>query len=472
MIRPPAAGGRPARPLALLWLTLLGLANGLLWLSLVPPWQTPDEPKHFEYLRLLAEGDGLVAFATEAEAGDPELQAWIVASMDAQDFWWYGTAPGYDPAAPAQRFAELWPDGSHTAFYRASPAYYQLAAWLQPADRLLGLYAARLLGLGLLALTILFTGLAARELFPEDPLVRYGAPAFVALHPMQAFLAVGVNNDALVNLLAAFTALLAARLLVRGFQPARLLLLLLGALAAILVKRTALYLLPFLALAGLAALAARSRRPALALGGGLVALAMAGAAFGRWLIGGGWAGLPEAWRLGLGRYLFNEPDQAGRILAYLRAEGVAPILLEQLRGMLDGFWGSFGWLTLRFPEPVYGALTLLTALAALGLLRRGLSGPASAAQRAGIVAFALAPALAAAGALAFFASYLGQPYAPPPQGRYLYVAMLPIAVCLCAGLSAWLPAGRRPAALLGFVAGLGLYDLAALLGLVVPYFYR
>ncbi len=458
--------------LSLLWLLLLGLANGLVWLSFVPPWQAPDEPKHFEYVRLLAEGEGLVAFATEAEAGDPELQAWIVGSMDRHRFWWYGHAPGYDPARAPQRFAELWPDGSHTAFYRSSPAYYLLAAAFQPADRMLGLYLARSLGLLMLGLTILFTGWAARELFPSDPLVRYGAPAFVALHPMQAFLVTGVNNDALANLLAALAALLVARLLSRGFGAARLLLIAASVLAAILVKRTALYLLPMALLALPLGLALRGRRPARALAGGLAGLSAGGLLALLWVTGGGWQRLPEAWRFGISRYLFNEPDQLGRILAYLRAEGVLPLLLEYLRGMLDGFWGSFGWQMIHFPDPVYAGLAILTALAGLGLLRRLLQPGTSTPSRAAILVFGAGLGLAAAGALAFFASYLGQAYAPPPQGRYLFAAMLPAAILFTAGLSAWLPADLRARALPWFFLCLLAYDLAALFGLVLPYFYR
>jgi hypothetical protein len=469
----PTKPAQPARPsLALFWLALVGLFNGLLWAALVPPWQAPDEPKHFEYIRLLAEGEGLIAFASEAEAADPELQRWILSSMDAHQFWWYGHAPGYDPANEDPRFADLWPDGSHTAFYRSSPAYYALAAALQPKDRMLGLYAARLLGVLLLIPTILLTGWAARELFPDDPLLRYGAPAFVALHPMQAFLSAGVNNDALVNLLAAFVAFLIARLFARGWQPARGLLLLVGALLAVLVKRTSFWLLPLLPLALLASLAARSRRPALALGGGLLALLALALAAGRWLIGGGWMALPEAWRFTLSRYLFNEPDQPQRILAYLQAEGVAGILWEYLRGMVDGFWGSFGWQLLRFPAPFYLVMGLLTLLAAVGLLRRLLWAEDAAFQRAALATYALGLLLAAGGAVAFFASYLGQPYAPPPQGRYLFSAMLPAAIVFTAGLGAWIRAPLRPRALLVFAASLGVYDLAALLGLILPYFYR
>lgn len=275
--------GRPRPPLVVGWLALAALVNGLLWVAVVPPWQAPDEPKHFEYVRLLAEGDRMMAFRTEAEAADPELQAWIVRSMDAHRFWWYGSAPGYDPARPSLRFADLWLGGSHTAFYRSSPAYYWLVSRLQPADRMAGLYVARLGSVVFAALGVVLLGLAARELFPGDPLVRYGAPALAALHPMAAFLASGVNNDALVNLLAMLAFLIMARLLVRGGGVARWLVLAGAVAAALAVKRTALYLVPTAAAAGAAWLVLRGRarpRSVAAALGATVALVAAGGGCG------------------------------------------------------------------------------------------------------------------------------------------------------------------------------------------------
>ena len=472
-----AESGGPS--LALGWILLLALVNGLLWMALVPPWQTPDEPKHFEYLRLLSEGERLIAFETEEEAGDPELQAWIVDSMDAQRFWWYGHAPGYDPDVQGQTFADLWLFGSHTAFYRSSPAYYALLAPFQPDNRMLGLYMARFLSMLMVVLTVLLAGLAARELFPEAPFVRYGAPLFLALHPMQAFLQAGVNNDGLVVLLSAFAFLLMARLLVRGFHPARLILLGLVIVLAILSKRTAFFLAPAALLTLLSAMAARSRRPALALGGGLGMLSFLFLGLRSWGPQA-LAALPEAWRFTISRYLLNEPDQIDRLMVHLRAPEIGGVMLEYLWRMHEGFWGSFGWQVVGFPAPVYLVFGLLVVVAGVGVLKRLLAlaefetdvERKHLVQAAALTSYAAAVALAAGGALFFFASYLHLPYPPPPQGRYLFVASLPIALLMTAGISAFLPRGRDGVALQAWMAILLIYDMTALLGIVLPYFYR
>jgi hypothetical protein len=464
--------GRPRGGLILGWFLLLALAHGLLWLSLLPPWQAPDEPKHFEYIRLLAERPGIVAFRDSGAPLDPELQRWIIASMDRHRFWWYGHAPGYDAAHPPTSFQDLWVQGMHTATYRSSPAYYLLAAALQPADRLWGLYLARALGVLLGALGVFFIGWAARELFPDAPFVRYGAPALAALQPMAAFLAAGVNNDALANALAAFAFLLLARLLARGASPARLLLLLLAVAAAVATKRTTAYLLPTLLLLLAILPAARARRPALGLGLGAL-LATALGAFGwRWLGSGGWDGLPSATRQLLSRYFFNEPDQLARIVRNLRAPGIGRILLDYLAGMHHGFWGSFGWQVLPLPGPLEAFLGLVTTLAAAGLLRRVLTRGDSPVQRAALLSSAAAVALVTVAALAFFAAYLDRPYAPPPQGRYLFAAWGPVCLLLSAGLAAWLPERRQWDGLKVLLASLLLLDGTVLLGLVLPFYYR
>lgn len=465
--------GLTSRPSLLLGrLALLALANGLLWAALVPAWQMPDEPKHFEYVRLLAERGRLVAFASEADAADPSLQQAILKSMDEQRFWWYGHAPGYDPDHPPQRFADVWLYGSHTAFYRSSPVYYWLVARMQPADRLAGLYLARTLSVLLGVIVVLAAGWTARELFPDEPFVRFGVPAFVALAPMFAFVQAGVNNDALANALAALAFWLAARMLVRGASPARLAMLVGVVAAAVLVKRTALVLVPMLGLALLLRLAGRSRRAGLVVTLGGLALVALTLALGRWAAAGGLASVPEAWRWTALRYVFNEPDQWRRMLDYLQAPGIAPILVEYGWRIHNGFWGSFGWQLVNFPSAVYVALAALGAAALAGVLRRVLDRAAPPTQRGALVLFGLAVITAAAAATLFFIAYLNLPYPPPPQGRYLFVAMVPAAVLLGAGLAAWLPATRQVPALRAWIALLVGFDLLALLGFVVPYYYR
>ena len=453
-------------------LVLFAVMHGLLWAVLIPPWQAPDEPKHFEYVRLIAERGEVVAFATEDEAADLELQRWILASMDRHHFWWYGRAPSYDPAHPPERFSEVWPGGSHTAFYRQSPAYYWLASRFQPADRLAGLYAARLVGVLLAALTVLLIGLAAAEIAPGDTVVRLGAPALAALQPMFMAQSAGVNNDTLANAAAAGVFWLAARLLARGMSLSRLALLAIAAVGAVAVKRTVWVAAP-LAIAAVALRPMAAGRPVRHVVTGVLGVAalVAALGYGLWSAGA-WQALPEAWRFGLSRYFFNEPDQAARILSYLQAQGIGPVLVDYLWSMHKSFWGSFGWQVVLLPTALHVATLVVAGVLYAGTLVRVFGAGTPPVQRAGLVVAGLAVVLAIAGALVFFVAYLDLAFPVPPQGRYVFVALGPMAILLAAGLSEWLGPARRRAGLRLWLGALATYDLVCLAGFVVPFFYR
>jgi len=450
-------------------IVLLALLNGLLWAAVVPPWQAPDEPKHMEFVRLMRSGEW-IAFTNEERAADPDLQHAIVASMDAHRFWWYGHAPGYDPEGGERSLGRLWFMGAGSALARTSPVYHWLLARFQPPDLLAGLYVARLTSVLLGALVVLLAGLTARELFPSDPLVRYGAPLFLALHPMFAFAHAGVNNDALLNALGALAFLLMARLLVRGGSAARLLLLALVLAAAVAVKRVALALLPVGLLALVLWRATRAARPVLAAGVWAAVLAVAAGTGAWWWLRVGLERLPLQWRWNLGQYVFNDPEQLDRILAFLRAPGVTGVIVEYLWRVHEGFWGSFGWALLNFPGWLYGLLALLAVAAALGAARRALDGREAPAARAGLLLGGLALGAVAAAAVAFFLGYLDQPYPVPPQGRYLFAAAAPAALLLAAGWGAWLPPARRRPALVALGLAMAALNVAALVG-VTAWFY-
>jgi len=457
------------RPVRLLGrIVLLAIANGLLWAALVPPWQMPDEPKHLEYVRLLATRGDAAAFATESELGEPALQAAILDSMDGHDFWWYGRAPGYDAAQPPSSFADVWKLGTHTAYYRASPAYYWLAARFQPDGLLAGLYAARLLSVFFGACVVLATGLAARALFPSDPLVRYGAPLFVALHPMVAFVHAGVNSDGLSNAVMAVVLSLAVATAARGASPARVAVLVAALIAAVAIKRIGLALVPAVGLAVVLGVFRRSGRPARLVPAGLVAVTvlLAASAAG-WVA---WGMIPQAVRWTWLRYAFNEPDQLARILGVARTTEAWPALAAYAWRISAGFWGDFGWSAIAWPTPVALTLTAVSASAMLGLLRRP---PGSGSGSAGLLPLVVAVTGVLSAAVLFFGAYLAMPYAQPPQGRYLVAVAPAIAILVCAGWSAWLPHGqeRRARALLALLVVMTALDIAALFGLVVPYYY-
>jgi len=138
----------------------------------------------------------------------------------------------------------------------------------------------------------------------------------------------------------------------------------------------------------------------------------------------------------------------------------AYFLLEFPVVLFESFWGRFGWMSLRLPDAIYLALVLPVAAAVIGLLlearkmsRRHLLLAAFVVLQLGqIVAFNLTFTQA--------------------QGRFLFPALGPIVVLMCAG---WMALGRHyrmPApgagASLIAVSLMALGNLAVLFQFVAP----
>ncbi|MFO7169586.1 MAG: DUF2142 domain-containing protein [Chloroflexota bacterium] len=217
------------------------LAQGLLFLLLMPPWQHYDEPAHFEYARLIADRGARPAYGEYDLATRRE----ITASMAEHGF--------YDPEIPAPPLlsdAGLYLSGGGTATGHQPPYYLLVSLPLRLARHLdvtSQLYLARAVSLIFYLVAIAAAIGAARDLAPPGSTVRWLLPLGVVLCASYADLMTAVNNDGMA---AAFFSLFlwgAARTVRRGLSWWRVGGMLAAALASALVKNTgavALALLP------------------------------------------------------------------------------------------------------------------------------------------------------------------------------------------------------------------------------------
>jgi hypothetical protein len=209
-------GGRPARQ-ALLGVLLAGcaLAHGLVYMTVVPPWQGPDEFAHYAYAATLAAGALPTDTSPAAREARARIEANILAAMDARGFTrfvdWY-PAPG----GPAAAFVTQ-PGGS-TMYWetRQPPLYYQLAAGLLraysadpagvPAD--IGLYLVRLTSVLWSTLVVVLAWGCARLLAPGPRfrMLWVALPLTILLLPQRAFIDSMTNNDVLAELAGALLA--------------------------------------------------------------------------------------------------------------------------------------------------------------------------------------------------------------------------------------------------------------------------
>ena len=455
------------------WLFVLALAHGSLYAALTPPWQAPDEIAHFEYAWLL----GRLRHPLWNENASPELERAIIQSLYEFHAWDYMGLTA--PAVPPERLADAPFYGLSRTLTRFSLSYVLYAA-VGPAfggaGLLAELYAMRAVSVILGALVVVLTYQLARLAQPASPALAWGSALFVLLLPQHTFLAGAVSDGPLAEVLATVCLYGAVRAWRHGLTWPWLVVIGVSGVGALAAKTTALYLVPLLAIGAVTLTrrwytspgrTGRERRWAVA-GALLGALALA---LGGWLA----LGLIEKLSSPLESVTATLQDtlgQPGAWAAYVWQLFTSGDFTAAWARTLESAWAYFGWMVVRQP-PAWRLLPgILLALALGGWAWRGIRrrGPAPASETGALAPLALAAALAVLILLAWFLSTpVGLAYS---QGRYLFGAIAPIAVLLMAGWLSWRPARDHGWLLLALAAVWVIGDAAALLGVLVPYFYR
>jgi 4-amino-4-deoxy-L-arabinose transferase-like glycosyltransferase len=410
--------------LALTLIAYAALSFG--YVTLTPIWQNPDEPAHYNYVVFVAETGGL-----------PEL-------------W-----PGDWDSALLERLktGQLQPgDSVGSIRYEAwqPPLSYLVAAplvRLRPNDAAdVLVYRLRAFSALLGALTLGVAYVCARQVLSAPlaalvPLAMVGVPMFTSV-------SASVSADPLANLVAAGVLLM----LLRRTQPGRSGLdktwaVATGALIGLgLLTKLALGI--FVPLALLVALV-RSSRP---VRESLLLLGATGVVTLPWLVHQ------------VTTYGWTDPLAASRhAQVVLDQERFPGLSLDYVGAFLTtsfhSFWAQFGWMALVAPDRLYWiwGVLVLVALAGLVVQRRQVREPA------------WRMVLLTLGAAAIV--YVGYNLAYKQfQGRYLFTALVPVAILLVGGWAACLPRWAQPWGVL--LVGLGLVALNAfaLVRVLVPGF--
>ena len=395
---------------------LLYLALGILFAVYTPAWQAPDEPAHYNYVRYLAE----IGRFPVLHMGDyPHAYLEKIKSR--------GFPP--DLSIDPIRYE-----------YHQPPLYYALAA---PIYALTGgnLLALRLFSVLLGAGIVLLAYAVARRIFPNRPALTLGTAAFVAFLPQHLATASQVGNDVLAELLFALVLFQLTRWIVgRGGPltnaesvhiPSSDLLKLGVLLGLILITKTTAYIAVPLAGGVLVWLWWRERADArciltdLALVVGpamLVALP--------WYVRDVWVyDWPDF--LGLMRHDAIVVGQL-RTPEYLARYGWGNYLQRLVEFTFKSFWGVFGWLGVFMDSRVYLALAIFCGVVASGLILherrvRRSSGALQPGQR-----YALRLLAASALLTVLVYGWYNMQFVQH-QGRYLFTALIPIAIAFGLG---------------------------------------
>jgi 4-amino-4-deoxy-L-arabinose transferase-like glycosyltransferase len=272
------------------------------------------------------------------------------------------------------------------------------------------------------------------------PLVMTGVPMFTAI-------SASISADALANLLAALLLLV----LVRALRAPRLATRHAAALGALLALGvlSKLALVIFIPLA-LAVMVYRAAQPARAVAALLVTGALVGLP---WMVHQVTSyGLLDP--LGTTRHALVT-DQP-------RFPGLSPEYIGSfLRISFHSFWAQFGWMAILAPDRLYflwgGVCLVALAGLVLGLMR----AKKRRCWRADWI-------LLLATIVGAWLAYIGYNLTfQQPQGRYLFTALTPLAICLVVGWAAWAPRRMRGLASLSLslaLLALNAYTLVRVLG--------
>ncbi len=469
--------------LTIVLLLLLGmnLVRGMIYSAVVPPWQAPDEFRHFEYIKLLSQKRRPLT----AQDSSLPLQGEIIASMIKHNYWRFGYARfPFDPQHPPRSFKEIiWPADPYWLFH--PPLYYLLGAFslalVGSSDVDVQLYVVRLMSVVLGTLVVLVAFLTAKQLFPSDYFLIVGIPAFIVFLPMHTFITSVVNNDNLAELLVSLFIMVLVKALKDGLSPLRMALIGLLTILGLLAKRTAILTIPLLVVAvpiyfwrgGLRfSLNHLDRKAVGFIAGTLIAGAIAGVLFRST-----WQRLWSSFSPALRPYLILIPGADFSTL--FTSEGL-DLLILYARALFESFWARFGWMNVRLDPIWYQAMALISiaAMGGIGAFIIGLRRSALALwQRKCLLLFFLCVVLAIVIAMAYgvrvwahFQSFRpGE--RPKPQGRYLFPAIVPIAALFMLGLRELAPARYRRLWLLACVGGFIILDSISLIGYIIPFFY-
>ncbi|MCC7447743.1 MAG: DUF2142 domain-containing protein [Anaerolineae bacterium] len=407
--------------LALIVLAYLVVAT--LYAIKTPAWQVPDEPAHYNYVAQVAQ-NGCCPVLKPGDWDNDYLE-----SIKAQRF---------SPTSVGTRLNTIqYEDHQPPLFYLLNAPFYTISGGNLTVQRLLSV----VLGAGV----VIVAWAVARVVFPAQPWLALATAAFVAFLPQHVAMMAGVENDSLAELIMGLMLLASVHYLASTRASLRWPTLILGVLtgAAFVTKLTIYF--PVIAAVGLAILL-RAYRERWSLPR-LITVA-AWAAVPALIIGGMW------WARNITTYgdvsdFMAQKTHDAVVVGQLRASdyvaqhgGVGAWLRDGVQITFQSFWGQFGWMGVLMPPALY---TLLLAFSLVIVVGAGIAWvrwqrKLSRGQREALL-------IGAAVVLLTLVEFVGYNLQFVQfQGRYLYPALIPIALFVVVGLAGWasLIAARWP----------------------------
>lgn len=410
--------------------------QGIFYLFLIPPGQSPDEWHHFGYGVVLSKEGKPTPAAYE------DVNKKIVETMATFHAWTYQNVPR--PEVLPNKFSEIAIFGgasqSIVSLSRRAPLYYVISSFIIKTTQINGFlnqfYLIRVFSFLLFLLSIYFTYLSARILFKDNTLYCLAAVSFASFLPQFVIISTSVNP---VNL-AVFLETFFIYLMILSWHKRKILLV--GLFGPLIIAlgffnhRTALFMIPpFLVFLWIVFVhSSKNKRKLLKMS--IIFLGIIFLFFVLYLAANQlFPGLLNSVGDSSIKARISELD---RFINYISTAHLKSLSVP-LSDFFKTFWYFSGWLRFGYLPDVYSVLTVICLLSFLGLIKysyHGISGK----NHKESVDLPLFLILIAAGLPIILGTIIRTiPIYYAPQGRYVFPAISALAVLFVLGLKEIVP---------------------------------
>ncbi len=340
------------------------LMLGVVYATVTPVFETPDEIQHYFHVKHIADGKGLPLLKPEGEAvyGQEGGQPSLYYLLGAATTFWVNTDDAeelldYNP------YVNLGVPGRHG---NKNLILHTSRESFPYTGTALAVHVLRLFSLLFGGLTIGATYFMVREAFWGTKAAALGAAALIGFNPQFIFTSAAVNNDILLTALCSLTLLSCVHIVTRGPSARRYVALGVAVGLASLTKLTGVGLMAVVLV--LLLMVARRHSPREAVRGGLIVVGLVLLVAGWWYV--------RNW------VLYQDFTGMNEFFVALGADSDRNLTPAKLLGELEGFrlsyWAIFGWFNVLADGWVYRFYDVLVMLGVLGIplaLVRGLKKP-------------------------------------------------------------------------------------------------
>lgn len=399
------------------------LALAFLFSFTVPPFESPDEVGHFDYVLHLLTNYTLPVQRVGylGEAHQPPLY-YLLAALFATPADFNNPAGSFRPNPEF-----MW--GGRGDDVNAS--LHGSAETFPFEGRALALHLARSVSVLLGAVTVCLTVLIGWKIFPLNPAIGLLAGMLVAFNPQFLFINASVNNDNLLTTLATMSWWQTFRVFEKPVQRSRWVVLGILIGASFLAKVNGGLVISAVVVLMLFFLSIRSQNLRFFFTTSLIIIALVALISGWWFVRNHFLyGDPFGWKVYKKVFavnLRNTPLQWHDVKEFFRVQS-------------RSFWGVFGWMNVHPPAWFYrffGIIVLAGVVGAVWRLFRHMIGREAWSRKEGVSLLLLL--LICALQEAYMLTVITQCNASCYQGRYFFPAIAPFALLLSWGILGFLP---------------------------------